>query len=499
MSGRNNDKTVRIFHLAQNTVLTTLHLNIATNHASISPDGQHLVVVGDSTKVYFYHPASPSGSCPGTPGTGIGEAGSELSSSSHPPLTAGTDALISTSFSPSSLLCAVASQDGSITIFDTRYLSCTNFPGCPSPIVKMITSSRPKTYAGAVRSVQFSPAPLDLLVWAEHSGRVCVADARSNFTKRQVVDVLVEKDDLIEAEIMSVGGEDDNTQRSWRRREGSTGRRYTREEEESEEDAVAANEDDVHAFFSRRFGELSELVSRVRGNSHEWWAAPTPNPTSNYPPSAGASNGRTPISNYPPSHPPARTPTSTQSPSASTSTPTSQGAPNPNPPSSTPALLRDYRERQIERERARQRIHDPPRRRNSTHPSYTDQSTSTSPVSTRLPVPVPVPSVPVPVPSVPPVTEPNSSPRRLSWNTGSEPRTSASRPLEVVFTEHQRNRELSALIAEERRRNYLRRRATNGGSTGSTGAMDDGGMGYRDDGDGVDITGCTLSRDGSKL
>jgi len=38
------------------------------------------------------------------------------------------------------------------------------------------------------------------LVWAEHCGRVCVADARSNFTRRQIVDVLVEKEDLIEAE-----------------------------------------------------------------------------------------------------------------------------------------------------------------------------------------------------------------------------------------------------------------------------------------------------------
>lgn len=484
----NNDKTVRIFHLAQNRVLTTLHLNVATNHASISPDGQHLVIVGDFPKVYFYHPATSSGSCPGTPGTGIGEAGCESwILSSHPPLSAGTDALISTSFSPSSLLCAVASQDGSITIFDTRYLSCTNIPGCPSPIVNRITSSRPRTYAGAVRSVQFSPAPWDLLIWAEHSGRVCVADARSNFRKRQVVDILVEKDDLIEAEVMSVDGDDD-TQHSWRRREGSAGRRYTREEEESEEDAAAASEDDVHAFFSRRFDELSELVSRVRGNSHEWWATPPPNPAFNYPPSSGTS-GQATTSNHPQSGASVQVSTSAQSSSTSASTSPPQTASSTNP-TSTPALLRDYRERQIERERARQRIHDPPRRRNSTHPSYADQLVSAVSVSTRLPVPVPTPSAP-------PMPESNLPSQRLSWNTSSEPRSSASRPLDVIFTEHQRNREqLSALIAEERRRTYLRRRAANGGSTAS---VDDGGAGYRDDRDGVDITGCTLSLDGSKL
>lgn len=484
MSISNNDKTVRIFHLAQNRVLTTLHLGIATNHASISPDGQHLVIVGDCPKVYFHHPATSFDSCPGTPGTGIGEAGCESwILSSHPPLTAGADALISTSFSPSSLLCAVASQDGSITIFDTRYLSCTNVPGCPSPIVNIITSSRPRTYAGAVRSVQFSPAPLDLLVWAEHSGRVCVADARSNFTKRQVVDILVEKDDLVEADVMSVGGDDD-TQHSWRRREGSAGRRYTREEE-PEDDAVVASEDDVHAFYSRRFDQLSELVSRVRGNSHEWWAPPL-NSVPNYPSSSGA-NGRDTTSNYPPPSPSTRISTPTQSPPISTSTP--PPASNPNP-TSTPALLRDYRERQIERERARQRIHDPPRRRNSTHPSYADQLVSASSVPTQLPVPVPAP----------PMLEFNPPSQRLSWNTSSEPRISTSRPLDVIFTEHQRNREqLSALIAEERRRSYLRRRAASGGSSASMGALDEGGAGHRDDGDGVDITGCTLSRDGSKL
>ncbi|RPB07460.1 hypothetical protein P167DRAFT_579222 [Morchella conica CCBAS932] len=487
----NNDKTVRIFHLAQNRVLTTLVLDIATNHASISPDGQHLVVIGDCPIVYFYHPTSSSGSsCSSAPGMGIGEAGCEWVLYSHPPLTAGTDALISTSFSPSSLLCAVASQDGSITIFDTRYLSCTNSPGCPSPIVKRIPSSRPKTPAGAVRSVQFSPAPWDLLVWAEHSGRVCVADARSNFTKRQVVDILVEKDELVEAEIESVGEDDDDTQRSWRRREGSAGRRYTREEED--EDAVSANIDNVHAFFSRRFDELHELVSRVRGaNSHELWDTPVWNGTSNYSPSNRPSGVAAATTNYPP-YAPIRVPTSTQPSSASVPIPPTQPI-----HASTPALLRDHRERQLERERARQRIHDPPRRRNSTHPSYTDQSTSTSPASAQLSIPISASPTPTP-----PTVDASPSLQRFPWNTSSEPiNTANARPLETMFTDHQRNREqLSALIAEDRRRGYIRRRAASGVPAGTVVVEDDGGMRYQEEGNaGVDITGCTLSRDGSKL
>jgi len=440
-----------------------------------------LVVVGDSEKVYFYHPASPAGSCPGTPGTGIGEAGAESwVLSSHPPLTAGTDALISTSFSPSSILCAVASQDGSITIFDTRYLCPNTYPGGPSPIVKRIPSSRPKTYAGAVRSVQFSPAPWDLLVWAEHSGRICVADARSNFTKRQVVDILVEKDDIIEAEIQSAEGDD--TPR-WRGREGTSSRRTTRDEEAVEEDPVTATagDDDVHAFFSRRYDELSELVSRVRGNSHEWWATSALNGAPSY-----AIPARAPASPYAPTHSLTRTATAPQSSQPLTTTQPSNASVTP----TTPALLRDYRERQLERERAMRLNYDPPRRRNSTHPSYTDQSTSTStPAVQQYPIPLPTPSYP-------PATDMSGAPQRLTWSPTETPRI--SRPIEASQADHQRNREqLNLLIAEERRQSYLRRRAAS--SNAAAGLTDDAGTGYRDDGDGVDITGCTLSRDGSKL
>ena len=461
----NNDKTVRIFHLAQHKVLTTLHLDIATNHASISPDGNHLVVVGDSAYVYFYHPGPALGACSRAPSRETLEAGWKSWILSSDPLIAGiarTEALISTSFSPSSLLCAVASQDGSITIFNTRYLSPSIGSGGPSPIVKQIPSSRPGTYAGAVRSVQFSPAPWDLLVWAEHSGRICVADARSNFTKRQVVNVLVDKDELIEVEIQLADGDSDS-QRSWRGREGLPNRRNTRVGD-PEEDAVAltGGDDDVHAFLSRRFDELSELVSRVRGNSHEWWAI--------------APSHATPVRTAGSTYAPQARPTVT---SLSPSPHSSIGPVT----STTPTLLRDYRERQLERERVRQRAHDPPRRRNSTHPSYTDQSTSTS---TSLITTQQHP----PASRYPPAAEVGASLHGFA----SRDSLRTSRQVEAAIATHQRNREhLDALIAEERSQSYSRRHATTSGSA------DDVGVSYRDDGGGVDITGCTLSRDGSKL
>jgi hypothetical protein len=415
---RNNDKTVRIFHLAENRVVTTLHVDVSTNHASISPDGQHLVVVGDSPEVYFYHPAS-SGSGSGSPATGIGEAGcGSWVLSSHPPLKAGTDsdALMSTSFSSSSLHCAVASQAGIITIFDTRYLSCDD--GC-DPLVKTIKSSRPLSEAGAVRSVQFSPAPWDLLVWAEHCGRVCVADARSNFTRRQVIDVLAEKEELIEAEVEEVQELPSAWDISQNLLGNPTSTRSSRDFDEHDDDITLPNSS-IHELADLVLDSSSEWLSaRVRSLAPASYLLPSSNPdilnNSLSLRSSGPGLG------------------------------------------STPSLLRDYRERLTERERARQRMYDPPRRRNSIHPSYADHSTSTSSSSSAT-------------------TTPGERERsRLSRGSTLVP---SLMPLET----------LGGLLAEQRRR---QRR---GGRLEAEMPFS-----YSHQDNGVDITGCTLAPDGRKL
>jgi hypothetical protein len=124
---------------------------------------------------------------------------------------------------------------------------------------------------------------------------------------------------------------------------------------------------------------------------------------------------------------------------------------------STPSLLRDYRERLMERERARQRMHDPPRRRNSIHPSYADHSTSTSSSSSAT-------------------TTPGERERsRLSRGSTLVP---SLMPLET----------LGGLLAEQRRR---QRRG------GRLEAEMPFSYSYQDNG--VDITGCTLAPDGRKL
>ncbi|KAK6531654.1 hypothetical protein TWF694_002832 [Orbilia ellipsospora] len=184
----NNDKTVRLFSLSKFRVLTTLTLPFHTNHASVSPDGKYLVVVGDSSKVFFYNLATLT--CDSQP-----DYSWKLSSS---PSYSGGDALISTDFSPCSKLCAVASQDGSISVFDTRFFERnTN----ASPITRVIQSSRPQTQAGAVRCVVFSPSPWDLLVWAEHTGRITITDSRQEFGSSQTIRVNIGGDNVEQIEL----------------------------------------------------------------------------------------------------------------------------------------------------------------------------------------------------------------------------------------------------------------------------------------------------------
>ena len=469
----NNDKTVRVFSLAQNRVQATLHLPISTNHASMSPDGKHLVVVGDSTKVYFYHSNSgTSSNC---------EAGREPWTLTCQ-LPAGVyDALISTAFSPSSVLCAVASQEGTITIFDTRYLSRSLSPDHPSPIVKQILSTRPKTYAGAVRSIQFSPAPLDLLVWAEHSGRVTIADARSNFSKRQVIDVLTNSEEIIDVDVMGASDEDPPAEC----REEQRRRSITREEDEGEGDDATAGVEGYHPHFMGRDGWMTNLaVSTIPLNPVS--IGPTASPGYMHPRYYMRNIPSAVVSPYTLS-PSAGTPHITISTSDNSSTIAIGGRPV-SPTISNP--LHDYRERQLDRDRARQHIHDTPRRRNLTIPP-TPQFPEVSPL------------INGDYPSTVTININNAgSNRPVHWRIDYE---AQRRPAEE-FNQIQRNREqLTQMIADERRRNILRRtNITAGvnrghGFNGSAAQRDHESSEHHACEDVVDITGCTMSMDGSKL
>ncbi|KAI9794923.1 MAG: hypothetical protein M1835_006297 [Candelina submexicana] len=208
-----NDKTVRIFSLTQSRLITTLSLPYATNQARVSPDGKLLVAVGDAPVAFFYSIALPS-RC----GLTVEPEWSLCSESQlEPPFDSQCSVFgyFPTAFSPSGHLCAVGSQDGIIIVLDTSLIrdpqiEDENQIEEEPAVIAVIESSRPRTRPGAIRSLYFAPQPLDLLIWTEDHGRVCVADMRENFRARQIIHLDTTADSVERAQIteLSTYGQD---------------------------------------------------------------------------------------------------------------------------------------------------------------------------------------------------------------------------------------------------------------------------------------------------
>ncbi|CAF9931800.1 MAG: hypothetical protein ALECFALPRED_005095 [Alectoria fallacina] len=150
----NNDHSVRIFSLTQSRLLETLEFPTAMNHASISPDGKLLLAVGDRPTAFFCKRVRLSSAL----SRGVSSyaryewheiVGLKLS------LAEPKDTCFSTAFSPSGHICAVASQNGNITIFDTALIH----------------------------------GDMDADEAAEDQGHVCVVDLRNACQSRQTIDL----------------------------------------------------------------------------------------------------------------------------------------------------------------------------------------------------------------------------------------------------------------------------------------------------------------------
>ena len=207
-SYRNNDKTIRIFSLSQSRILQTLDFPTPMNHATISPDGNLLVACGDEPRAFFCRRKRLANST----GNGVSAfARYEWHEIADPQLTmaAPKDMCFSTAFSPSGHICAVASQAGIVTVFDTCLIR-DNLEA-DEAVLDVLQSSRPggedEETLGAVRSMAFGPGPWDLFAWAEDRGRVCVTDLRNNFQSRQTIELDVNAVDIERAEISDVEDE----------------------------------------------------------------------------------------------------------------------------------------------------------------------------------------------------------------------------------------------------------------------------------------------------
>ncbi|KAF2636786.1 hypothetical protein P280DRAFT_140742 [Massarina eburnea CBS 473.64] len=189
----NNDKSVRIFSLSTHEQVTELWLPFPMNHATISPDGELLVAVGDQHIGYFFkRTRSKSGSPKKTTEEQVDPPDWTLIHEVclFVPSESSLEGYFTTAWSPSGRLCAVGSESGYITVFDIDLLM--HCEEGEEAIIHVISSTRPDLHGsvagpGAVRTMQFSPAPWDFLIWSEDQARVCIADLRCGLKVRQVL------------------------------------------------------------------------------------------------------------------------------------------------------------------------------------------------------------------------------------------------------------------------------------------------------------------------
>lgn len=185
----NNDCSVKIYSLSRDMEMKVDDFPFPVNHASISPDGRMMMIVGDQEFVYFYELDDTTSS----PKSKVTESDGGRQSQwellwvfeLHKPPRERASGYFTTAWSPSGKLCACASEHGYIVVFDVE--SVNRCASADQAVVAVIPSSEPCTVGGAVRCMQFAPEPWDLLLWTEHSGHFVVADLRNGLRSRQVV------------------------------------------------------------------------------------------------------------------------------------------------------------------------------------------------------------------------------------------------------------------------------------------------------------------------
>ena len=182
------------------------------NHATISPDQELLVAVGDEPRAFFCRKIRLSGV------VGDGEtpfANYEWLETAEPRLSLAdsSDSCFTTAWSPSGHVCAVASQTGVITIFDTSRIR--DDMDTDEAVLEILKSSRPvlsTDSCGAVRSMSFAPPPWDLLAWAEDRGRVCVSDLRNAFRTRQTIELETDSPSINRADLSQMADVEDTAE-----------------------------------------------------------------------------------------------------------------------------------------------------------------------------------------------------------------------------------------------------------------------------------------------
>ncbi|KAL2286180.1 hypothetical protein FJTKL_07013 [Diaporthe vaccinii] len=185
----NNDKHVTVVGLRDQDAVDELTYPDCVNRALISPDGRLLAAVCDDPYLYVHERVARQNTCPGL---FTRKEDFEWRLCAKIPLKSQRKedrsdqrGSFAACFSNTGRFLAVGTQYGVISVFDTASFV---EPGS-DPLITAFTSSRAKDDVGAVRDMAFCPGPFDLLAWTEHRGRVGVADIRSNYVSRQMLNL----------------------------------------------------------------------------------------------------------------------------------------------------------------------------------------------------------------------------------------------------------------------------------------------------------------------
>ncbi|KAI8689892.1 hypothetical protein LRP88_13808 [Fusarium phalaenopsidis] len=191
----NNDRTVILVSLRDFDQKEKIEpLDVITypdfvNRALISPDGRLLIAILDDPYLYVHQrvrkPSESGSRSRESTGYQWEQTQRILLKSQRKDDKTDSRGSFAACFSESGAYLAVGTQHGTISIFNAALLSNPD----ADPLITSFQSSRPHSGPGAVRDMAFCPGPYGMLAWTEDRGHVGIADMRSNFTVRQIVDI----------------------------------------------------------------------------------------------------------------------------------------------------------------------------------------------------------------------------------------------------------------------------------------------------------------------
>lgn len=191
----NNDRTVILVSLGDFKQKEKIEpLDVITypdfvNRALISPDGRLLIAILDDPYLYVHQrvkkPAESGSRSRESTGYQWEQTQRILLKSQRKDDKTDSRGSFAACFSESGAYLAVGTQHGTISIFNAALLSKPD----ADPLITSFQSSRPHSGPGAVRDMAFCPGPYGILAWTEDRGHVGIADMRSNFKVRQIVDI----------------------------------------------------------------------------------------------------------------------------------------------------------------------------------------------------------------------------------------------------------------------------------------------------------------------